>query len=117
MGENHLEPSVDSPENPCAGFCDKIMKNMVLTLTILGRFCYIQVLRAVGYMFHVNTRVTYEHDLKKVQRIKLDPEFKGLKKSKVFDFDVGKTFHNNNRSNKNHSLITIVIQLFQKVSI
>uniref|UniRef100_A0A3P9H465 Amino acid transporter n=1 Tax=Oryzias latipes TaxID=8090 RepID=A0A3P9H465_ORYLA len=38
MGESHLEPSVDSPENPCASFCDKIMKNMVLTLTILGVF-------------------------------------------------------------------------------
>lgn len=36
MAESHLEPKVDPPENPCGGVCDKIMKNMVLTLTILG---------------------------------------------------------------------------------
>ncbi|KAM8762066.1 excitatory amino acid transporter 2a isoform 1-T1 [Acanthopagrus schlegelii] len=38
MAESHLEPKVDPPENPCGGVCDKIMKNMVLTLTILGVF-------------------------------------------------------------------------------
>lgn len=36
MDESHLEPSVE--ESACSSFCDKIMKNMVLTLTILGRF-------------------------------------------------------------------------------
>uniref|UniRef100_A0A669F5T8 Amino acid transporter n=1 Tax=Oreochromis niloticus TaxID=8128 RepID=A0A669F5T8_ORENI len=38
MDESHLEPGVDPPENPCGTLCDKIMKNMVLTLTILGVF-------------------------------------------------------------------------------
>lgn len=38
MDENHLETIVDEPESACSSFCDKIMKNMVLTLTILGKF-------------------------------------------------------------------------------
>lgn len=38
MDENHLEPIVETPESACGGLCDKIMKNMVLTLTILGKF-------------------------------------------------------------------------------
>lgn len=38
MDENHLEPMVDPNENLCSTVCDKIMKNMVLTLTILGKF-------------------------------------------------------------------------------
>lgn len=38
MDENHLEPTVDTPESVCWSLCDKIMKNMVLTLTILGKF-------------------------------------------------------------------------------
>ncbi|XP_039984289.1 excitatory amino acid transporter 2-like isoform X1 [Xiphias gladius] len=38
MDESHLEPVVDTPESACGGFCDKIMRNMVLTLTILGVF-------------------------------------------------------------------------------
>lgn len=37
MDESHLGPGVDPPENPCGTLCDKIMKNMVLTLTILGK--------------------------------------------------------------------------------
>ncbi|XP_076589696.1 excitatory amino acid transporter 2-like isoform X1 [Chaetodon auriga] len=37
MDESHLEPSVES-ESACSSVCDKIMKNMVLTLTILGVF-------------------------------------------------------------------------------
>uniref|UniRef100_A0A8C6LFU1 Amino acid transporter n=1 Tax=Nothobranchius furzeri TaxID=105023 RepID=A0A8C6LFU1_NOTFU len=38
MSESHIEPIVETPENPCNTFCEKIMKNMVLTLTILGVF-------------------------------------------------------------------------------
>ncbi|XP_058486179.1 excitatory amino acid transporter 2-like isoform X1 [Solea solea] len=38
MDESHLEPIVDPPESACGSFCDTIMKNMVLTLTILGVF-------------------------------------------------------------------------------
>ncbi|XP_070816720.1 excitatory amino acid transporter 2-like isoform X1 [Chaetodon trifascialis] len=38
MDESHLEPSVESTESACGSVCDKIMKNMVLTLTILGVF-------------------------------------------------------------------------------
>ncbi|KAF3686724.1 Excitatory amino acid transporter 2 GLT-1 [Channa argus] len=38
MDESHLESIVDPPESVCGGLCDKIMKNMVLTLTILGVF-------------------------------------------------------------------------------
>jgi len=37
MDESHLEPSVDTPESVCGSLCDKIMRNMVLTLTILGK--------------------------------------------------------------------------------
>lgn len=37
MDESHLEPKVDAPESGCSIVCDKIMKNMVLTLTILGK--------------------------------------------------------------------------------
>ncbi|XP_052006416.1 excitatory amino acid transporter 2-like [Xyrauchen texanus] len=36
MHENHLDP-LPSPEEPmCGGICDKLMKNMLLTVTILG---------------------------------------------------------------------------------
>uniref|UniRef100_H3CW43 Amino acid transporter n=1 Tax=Tetraodon nigroviridis TaxID=99883 RepID=H3CW43_TETNG len=38
MDESHLEARADAPESTCSMFCDKIMKNMVLTLTILGVF-------------------------------------------------------------------------------
>lgn len=38
MDESHLEAKVDAPESTCSMVCDKIMKNMVLTLTILGKY-------------------------------------------------------------------------------
>ncbi|KAE8297593.1 Excitatory amino acid transporter 2 GLT-1 [Larimichthys crocea] len=38
MDESHLEPSVDLNESACSTLCDKVMNNMVLTLTILGVF-------------------------------------------------------------------------------
>lgn len=38
MDESHLEPRVEKPESACSSLCDKIMNNMVLTLTILGKF-------------------------------------------------------------------------------
>ncbi|XP_059179788.1 excitatory amino acid transporter 2a [Centropristis striata] len=38
ISESHMEPIVDPPESACSSLCDKIMKNMVLTLTILGVF-------------------------------------------------------------------------------
>lgn len=38
IDEGHLEPTVDATESACSTVCDKIMKNMVLTLTILGEF-------------------------------------------------------------------------------
>uniref|UniRef100_A0A3Q3WIZ9 Amino acid transporter n=1 Tax=Mola mola TaxID=94237 RepID=A0A3Q3WIZ9_MOLML len=38
MDESHPEPRVDTADSPCSSLCDKIMKNMVLTLTILGVF-------------------------------------------------------------------------------
>uniref|UniRef100_A0A8D3DMB5 Amino acid transporter n=1 Tax=Scophthalmus maximus TaxID=52904 RepID=A0A8D3DMB5_SCOMX len=38
MDESHMEPIVDNTESFCSSFCDKVMKNMVLTLTILGVF-------------------------------------------------------------------------------
>lgn len=38
MDETQMEPIVDAPEGWCSSFCDKVMKNMVLTLTILGMF-------------------------------------------------------------------------------
>uniref|UniRef100_A0A3B3UN75 Amino acid transporter n=1 Tax=Poecilia latipinna TaxID=48699 RepID=A0A3B3UN75_9TELE len=38
MSESHIDPIVETPENPCSNICEKIMKNMVLTLTILGVF-------------------------------------------------------------------------------
>ena len=41
MDESHLEPRVDPNDNMCGGLCDKIMKNMVLTLTILGKFFFV----------------------------------------------------------------------------
>lgn len=37
MDESHLEGRGDPPESTCSMVCDKIMKNMVLTLTILGK--------------------------------------------------------------------------------
>lgn len=37
MDESHLDASADPPESTCSMVCDKIMKNMVLTLTILGK--------------------------------------------------------------------------------
>ncbi|XP_077568872.1 excitatory amino acid transporter 2-like isoform X2 [Stigmatopora nigra] len=38
IDEGHLEPTVETTESACSSICDKIMKNMVLTLTILGVF-------------------------------------------------------------------------------
>lgn len=39
MDESHLEPPrVDTADSVCSSLCDKIMRNMVLTLTILGEF-------------------------------------------------------------------------------
>ncbi|XP_031704618.1 excitatory amino acid transporter 2-like isoform X1 [Anarrhichthys ocellatus] len=38
MDGTHLEPTVESSESVCSSLCDKVMKNMVLTLTILGVF-------------------------------------------------------------------------------
>ncbi|XP_071761763.1 excitatory amino acid transporter 2-like isoform X1 [Centroberyx gerrardi] len=39
MHESHLEPLDDPPEGQaCGGLCEKIMNNMVLTLTVLGVF-------------------------------------------------------------------------------
>lgn len=38
MDESHLEAKVDAPESMCSMVCDKIMKNMVLTLTVLGKY-------------------------------------------------------------------------------
>lgn len=44
MDGSHLEPVVETPESMCSSLCDKIMKNMVLTLTILGElFHYCQL--------------------------------------------------------------------------
>lgn len=37
MDESHMEPIVVTQESMCSSLCDKIMKNMVLTLTILGK--------------------------------------------------------------------------------
>lgn len=37
MDESHPEAGADAPESMCSMVCDKIMKNMVLTLTILGK--------------------------------------------------------------------------------
>uniref|UniRef100_A0A8C2D2Z8 Amino acid transporter n=2 Tax=Cyprinus carpio TaxID=7962 RepID=A0A8C2D2Z8_CYPCA len=36
MHENHLDPSPLPEESMCGGFCDKIMKNLILVLTVLG---------------------------------------------------------------------------------
>ncbi|XP_037346311.2 excitatory amino acid transporter 2 [Pungitius pungitius] len=38
MDGSHLEPVVEPSDSMCSSLCDKIMKNMVLTLTILGVF-------------------------------------------------------------------------------
>ncbi|XP_059927936.1 excitatory amino acid transporter 2-like [Gadus macrocephalus] len=38
MHESQLEPVEKTEESACGGCCDKIMNNMVLTLTILGVF-------------------------------------------------------------------------------
>lgn len=37
MDESHLEARADASEGTCSIVCDKIMKHMVLTLTILGK--------------------------------------------------------------------------------
>lgn len=47
MDENQLEPSVDGSESACGGLCGKVMKNMVLTLTILGTFALMSCRRCV----------------------------------------------------------------------
>uniref|UniRef100_A0A3B4AG84 Amino acid transporter n=1 Tax=Periophthalmus magnuspinnatus TaxID=409849 RepID=A0A3B4AG84_9GOBI len=38
MDESHIEPPGETPKSLCNTVCDKVMKNMVLTLTILGVF-------------------------------------------------------------------------------
>lgn len=42
MDESHLEAKADAPESMCSMVCDKIMKNMVLTLTVLGKYFWHQ---------------------------------------------------------------------------
>lgn len=36
MHESHLEPPMVEPEPACFGICDKLRKNLLLTITILG---------------------------------------------------------------------------------
>uniref|UniRef100_A0A8C2E6Z1 Amino acid transporter n=1 Tax=Cyprinus carpio TaxID=7962 RepID=A0A8C2E6Z1_CYPCA len=36
MHESHLDPPPPPEKSMCGGFCDKIMKNLLLTLTVLG---------------------------------------------------------------------------------
>jgi hypothetical protein len=44
MHESHLEPIVEPPQPMCWGICSKIMNNLVLFLTILGKLvCPIDV--------------------------------------------------------------------------
>ncbi|KAK7912796.1 hypothetical protein WMY93_013007 [Mugilogobius chulae] len=38
MDESHIEPPGEGPKGPCTILYDKVMRNMVLTLTILGVF-------------------------------------------------------------------------------
>ncbi|XP_072320709.1 excitatory amino acid transporter 2a [Eucyclogobius newberryi] len=38
MNESSVDPPEEMPKSLCANMCDKVMKNMVLTLTILGVF-------------------------------------------------------------------------------
>lgn len=43
MHESHLDPPTPPEESMCGGFCEKMMRNMLLMLTILGKlkhFCY-----------------------------------------------------------------------------
>lgn len=43
MHENHLD-TPSPPEKSSCGICDKLMKNLLLTLTILGKLLYFSVL-------------------------------------------------------------------------
>lgn len=39
MHESHLDPP-SPPEKSSCGICDKLMKNLLLTLTVLGKLLY-----------------------------------------------------------------------------
>lgn len=55
MHESDLEPPVPSPEPACGGICDKLMKNLLLTLTILGKVLFVWVYKVLKLVLRRKT--------------------------------------------------------------
>lgn len=56
MHESHLEPIEARPQSKCALICSKMFKNLLLTLTVLGKpphavFSFFQLLIIIIIMF------------------------------------------------------------------
>ena len=67
MAESHLEPVVETTESACSSFCDKIMKNMVLTLTILGKY-RVQLL-LYSHLCHAGFQCLSQHAVDKREAV------------------------------------------------
>lgn len=58
MHESHLEPIEARPQSKCALICSKMFKNLLLTLTVLGKpphavFSFFQLLIIIMFWFWV----------------------------------------------------------------
>lgn len=56
MHESHLEPIEARPQSKCALICSKMFKNLLLTLTVLGKtphavFSFFQLLIIIMFWF------------------------------------------------------------------
>ena len=64
MGESHMEPIVETPDSICGSMCDKIMKNMVLTLTILGTCIWSAIyINTLSYVWCLSQHVEIRQDV------------------------------------------------------
>lgn len=62
MDESHLQPAkVDTSDSVCSNLCDKIMKNMVLTLTILGKSLFSNLILGIMWPPATSSRGGHNH--------------------------------------------------------
>lgn len=63
MHESHLEPIEARPQSKCAQICSKMFKNLLLTLTVLGKpphtvffFQLLFIIVIMGFFFFLNKK-------------------------------------------------------------
>lgn len=54
MHESHLEPIEARPQSKCAKICSKMFKNLLLTLTVLGKL--------TSTLLFFTSRILYKED-------------------------------------------------------